>query len=766
MVEWLKRPAQEFIITGNVEFEDGEIRMPENGCVVTARRADYNDRMKEIFTLKNGEFATWPEKLITGDKVYVMVGSDATFSAAHLLPATYIKNEGKIVVPAGEWPEDEKSPIKTSVGNTGYTIDNYGTIEVEQYGELIGVNNYNRINLSWGGYVYLKGDKAGVIAYTVTQDDVDDPSRIIRLTAKYQDNGSQTDYAQVNTLVVNSGMDIDFTKLIEGEDTPAFRDPYKPLPSEPGVDDYTNFGDLSAVDFEINGGSIYSTRDKDDKGNPVVTAVNNVTMNGGNVGAKIEIKGDLTIGSGVNTVNATNIAGALNITEGVGTITSAASIASVNIEAGNYTVNAETINKNTDDVAIDATGENAFYVEVINGDVTINGKGEINDATINGDVTLNGDMLLNNVNVNGNLTVLGGKVKMADVNISGDLTNNGSVDVAGEAAAIGAIINNGNLTTYTDITVVSIVVNKNSTVTVADEKTIWYTTPKSEGGYIQKGTTTGEVKYKGADNVLEEFKAAFAEGGDVTLVADVELDERLTIAEGKEVNLNLNGKTITVKGTSADPAFYTYKGSTLTITGNGTVEIEEPSVSLMFPGGDVVIENGTFVRKVPAGTPAKQVGAFIVGAKVSPWGSQTVTINGGYFDGGYYNTDAADIDEILAGTKDFTETEDDIAKRGNSKDANKVRVAIKQNVQLNMNLSYNLLKIYGGTFVGFNPAWGDEGCMLPTTPNYLRPWSYYQGALLDGQTFNENGLVLPAGYDITKGATADGRPTYTVTYNK
>ncbi|MBE6304010.1 MAG: hypothetical protein E7089_08765 [Bacteroidales bacterium] len=286
-----------------------------------------------------------------------------------------------------------------------------------------------------------------------------------------------------------------------------------------------------------------------------------------------------------------------------------------------------------------------------------------------------------------------------------------------------------------------------------------------------KATKIGDKWHVAADDVvvaanLEDVKDVFANGGKVQLVNDIKLDERLNVAEGAKVNLDMNGKTIKLEGTAADPAFYTYKGSTLTITGNGTVEINDPSVSLIFPGGDVVIENGTFVRNIPAGTPANQVGAFFVGAKVSPWGSQTVTINGGYFDGGYYNTDAADIDEILAGTKTFEETADDIAKRGNSKDANKVRVAIKQNVQLLLNLSYNLFKVYGGTFVGANPAWGDEGCMLPTTPNYLRPWSYYQGALLDGQTFNENGIVLPAGYSIEKGSLADGRPTYTVSYSK
>lgn len=294
--------------------------------------------------------------------------------------------------------------------------------------------------------------------------------------------------------------------------------------------------------------------------------------------------------------------------------------------------------------------------------------------------------------------------------------------------------------------------------------------------YADKVTVTGALKkiendksITGATSAVELIdKLGDLKNGDnikILLGDNISLTQRLNITEGVVVNLDMNGKTIELNGTSADPAFYTYKGSTLTITGNGTVEIKDPSVSLMFPGGDVVIENGTFIRNVPAGTPAKEVGAFFVGAKVSPWGSQTVTIKGGYFDGGYYNADAADIEDILAGTKTLTETADDIAKRGNSKDANKVRVAIKQNVQLLLNLSYNLFKVKGGTFVGANPAWGDEGCMLPTTPNYLRPWSYYQGPLLEGQTFDENGIVLPAGYEITKGSTTDGRPTYTVKYN-
>ena len=294
-------------------------------------------------------------------------------------------------------------------------------------------------------------------------------------------------------------------------------------------------------------------------------------------------------------------------------------------------------------------------------------------------------------------------------------------------------------------------------------------------GDIQFNITIDPV-YDGDHNVnvsgvtsvstLDELKDAFAKGGNVVLENDIEFEKITPIEPGADVYLNLNGKKITVKeDTKSNTLIWVKDGGKLTIDGNGTIDLGSVSTMAIFcPYGELVINNGTFIRDKFTTVPDNATGLFLGSGSAQK--NMNVTINGGYFDGGYYNADAADIEEILAGTKTLTETADDIAKRGNSTDANKVRVAIKQNVQLLLNLSYNLLKVYGGTFVGANPAWGDEGCMLPTTPNYLRPWSYYQGAMLDGQTFNENGLVLPAGYEITKGTHADGRPTYTVTYNK
>lgn len=264
---------------------------------------------------------------------------------------------------------------------------------------------------------------------------------------------------------------------------------------------------------------------------------------------------------------------------------------------------------------------------------------------------------------------------------------------------------------------------------------------------------------------LDDLKDVFANGGKATLVEDIKLEKITPVEEGKEVYLDLNGKTITVdQNTASNTLIWVKDGAKLTIDGNGTIDLGDVSTMAIFcPYGELVIENGTFKRNKVTTVTDATTGLFM-GAKNS---GCNVTINGGYFDPGYYDANAADIEEILAGTKVLTETADDIAKRGKYDDKNLVRTAVKDNVSVVLNHSgYGSFKVYGGTFVGANPAWGDEGCMLPTTPNYLRPWSYYQGPLLAGQTFNENGLVIPDGYTITEGTTTDGRPTYTVTYSK
>lgn len=266
---------------------------------------------------------------------------------------------------------------------------------------------------------------------------------------------------------------------------------------------------------------------------------------------------------------------------------------------------------------------------------------------------------------------------------------------------------------------------------------------------------------KGAANP-EGLNAAINEGGTIWLLDDITLDSRLDIQPGVDVELDLMGKTFT---TTSDYAFIVREGASLVVKGDGVVEV--PASTIMFyPAGDLIIEDGTFIRNIPEGYTG-EVGSMFTGTKpAGGWEATGVTIYGGYFDAGYFEADAADIEDLLAGTKALDETADDIKKRGVSGDKNKTRVALKNTITKSLNRSNNYFKIYGGTFVGVNPAWGDEGCMLPTNPSYLRPWSYYQGAFLDGQTFNADGIVLPDGYTITKGTHADGRTTYTVNYSK
>ena len=264
----------------------------------------------------------------------------------------------------------------------------------------------------------------------------------------------------------------------------------------------------------------------------------------------------------------------------------------------------------------------------------------------------------------------------------------------------------------------------------------------------------------------EDLKSMIQTGGNVRLGTDIALDSRLDIPAGADVHLDLNGQKITVdEDSNADYVFIVREGANLVIDGDGTVETSTPAPVLFYPAGNVVIESGTFIRNIPEGYDGAVRGMFTGTKPEGGWESTGVTINGGYFDSGYYDAYAADVEDILAGTKTLVETDDDIAKRGAPGDKNLIRIALKNNVNVMFNRSNNYFKVYGGTFVGANPAWGDEGCMLPVTPYYLRPWSYYQGAFLDGQTAHDDGIVLPEGYTITKGTHEDGRPTYTVTYS-
>lgn len=106
------------------------------------------------------------------------------------------------------------------------------------------------------------------------------------------------------------------------------------------------------------------------------------------------------------------------------------------------------------------------------------------------------------------------------------------------------------------------------------------------------------------------LKSVFNEGGVVALANDLVLDRTLSVPAGKEVVIDLNGKTISNTADLWDvPDKYannwsllSVKGGTLTIKGAGTLQAKENDCYAVDvqDGGTVVIEDGTYVGNIHA----------------------------------------------------------------------------------------------------------------------------------------------------------------------
>ncbi len=113
-------------------------------------------------------------------------------------------------------------------------------------------------------------------------------------------------------------------------------------------------------------------------------------------------------------------------------------------------------------------------------------------------------------------------------------------------------------------------------------------------------------------NVKNEasLKALFATGGEATLAADLDLGETISVAAGKEVTLDLNGKTIKNSTDLWDSptkeannwSLFSVKGGSLTIKGAGTLQAKENDCYAVDvqDGGQVTIEDGTYVGNIHA----------------------------------------------------------------------------------------------------------------------------------------------------------------------
>ena len=102
----------------------------------------------------------------------------------------------------------------------------------------------------------------------------------------------------------------------------------------------------------------------------------------------------------------------------------------------------------------------------------------------------------------------------------------------------------------------------------------------------------------------EELHAAFANGGSVTLSDNMTVKEPLVVENGKTVEIDLNGHTITNETdvwAGNDWSLFSVRGGTLTIK-NGTVKAKDNdcyACDVQY-GGTLIIEDGTFVGNISA----------------------------------------------------------------------------------------------------------------------------------------------------------------------
>lgn len=222
---------------------------------------------------------------------------------------------------------------------------------------------------------------------------------------------------------------------------------------------------------------------------------------------------------------------------------------------------------------------------------------------------------------------------------------------------------------------------------------------------------------------FEALKQAFADGTDIVLVEDVELSETLIVESGDSVTLDLNGYKLSISdNSSVDPMFIVKEGGSFTVNGDGTVDLgNNHMASLIFPYGDVTINGGNYIREYDPNISVWDYGSMFYGINR---GQGKLVINGGYFDSGCY-------------------AEGDCYN----------------NSYCLLNLSNEqYVRVFGGTFVAQNPAWGDEGFGHVCCPDSKS----CQGTFLEGQVWTDT--EIPAAYTIVEGVTEDGRPTYTVNY--
>lgn len=287
----------------------------------------------------------------------------------------------------------------------------------------------------------------------------------------------------------------------------------------------------------------------------------------------------------------------------------------------------------------------------------------------------------------------------------------------------------------------------------------------------------------------EDLKDAVANGGEVTLGANITAS--ITIPADKTVTLNLNGNTLTNEANK--DTITVALGGTLTIEGTGTVDNVSHGRAAVYNNGTVTINGGTFTRSKEAGTAASDSANGNSWYTICNHGVMTVnagavenkgtfssvfengyysytknseregyvegtnnaapklTINGGTFEGGKITikNDDGGILEINNGT--FTNAWNRVVYNTNEATINggsfscpaTNEIAVDSN-KLNDNVNKGVMTITGGTFDG--KVTQSNGTFTVSGGTFKK--GVDESYIVDGKKLDANGNVVPESITI------------------
>ena len=281
LCEALGRTEQEFGIDAVINFNEGNIPMPE-GCTIEVVAAA---GATETGLAINKTLPSWPAGLTAN----VDVINNKTISDATGINGKTITNYGKMTLPSDS--------IKSK-------LINEGTITLKALAALTDVNNAEgRINVAYGSYITLTSgteSTPGIIAYTISA--TEKAYRINNLTGKTNDLDNEVN---VNTLVIKSGRTLNLN--LKDAAGAAGTDPYKPAPGSVAVP----LADLSDINIEMNGGSIIVG--EVEEGEPSNNKVNNISVLSGENTLTDVVPASVEVAEGAKlTVNTTSEDGTLD----------------------------------------------------------------------------------------------------------------------------------------------------------------------------------------------------------------------------------------------------------------------------------------------------------------------------------------------------------------------------------------------------------------------------------------------------------------------